>query len=268
MAFTRRLLVGPLVAVTVALTASSSSGAGSPSPELDGLSHWQLVFADDFSGDILDGAKWSTSYPWGSTADWTPSLDYRAYNVIVRTGSVKLRALHDSLDGRPYSSGMLCSAGKFAFRYGYVEARAKIPAGRGLWPAFWLLPASGDWPPEIDVMENIGSSPNIQHMHYHYVDRLGATRDSGGSWVGPDLSTDFHTYAVEWSPAAIRWYVDGTERRSSYAEPSTIASEPMYLIANMQIGGTWPGDPDASTPFPSEFKIDYVRVWQPTGAAP
>jgi beta-glucanase (GH16 family) len=159
-------------------------------------------------------------------------------------------------------SGMVSSAGHFDFRDGYVEMRAKLPAGHGLWPAFWLLPSAGTWPPEIDIMENLGSEPSIQQMHYYYDNRSGNHRDDGTAWTGPDFSADFHTFSVEWSPSVIRWYVDGVERRPAYSDASTIASQPMYLLATLQIGGSWPGDPDGSTSFPADYRIDYIRVWQ------
>jgi beta-glucanase (GH16 family) len=244
-------------------TATTPSALGQPSlaPDVeDGT--WTLAFNDDFSGDTIDLSKWTRAFPWGSTTRTTPNLTYRPGNVIVSDGSLALRALDVPYENRPFTSGIVSSAGNFDFTYGYVEMRAKLPAGQGLWPAFWLLPASGAWPPEIDVMENLGSSPNIQRMHYHYVDGARRHRDDGDTWTGPDFSADFHTFSVDWSPSAIRWYVDGVERRAAYRDASTIANEPMYLVANLQIGGSWPGDPDRSTPFPADYQIDYVRVYQ------
>jgi beta-glucanase (GH16 family) len=145
-----------------------------------------------------------------------------------------------------------------------MEMRAKVPKGKGLWPAFWALPPEGKWPPEIDVMEVLGHQTNTVHLHYHYNDSTGTHRNSGGAYTGPDLAADWHTYAVSWEPGAIRWYVDGVERRAAFTDARYIAAEPMYLLLNLQVGGSWPGSPDVTTPFPSDFEIDYVRIYQRT----
>jgi hypothetical protein len=94
-------------------------------------------------------------------------------------------------------------------------------------------------------------------MHYHY----GNNGDSGGEWTGPDFSGDWHTYAVDWEPDAIVWYVDGIERRR-YTDAANITNKPMYLIANLAVGGDWPGSPDSTTPLPASYQIDHIRVWQ------
>ena len=144
--------------------------------------------------------------------------------------------------------------------YGYMEMRAKLPQGQGLWPAFWTLPAAGKWPPEIDAMEYLGNDPTSVHLHYHYATISGATTDFGTSFSGPDYSADFHTFAVNWQPNVIIWYVDGIERNRFVG--NYVTSNPLYLIANFQIGGAWPGNPNSTTVFPATYEIDYIRYWQ------
>jgi beta-glucanase (GH16 family) len=121
-----------------------------------------------------------------------------------------------------------------------------------------MLPASyRDDAGEIDVMEVLGRAPAVQEMHYH-----AQHRHFGESWTSPqDLSKDFHTYAVDWEPRSITWYVDGVER-FHFSNASRVVKEAMYLILNLAVGGTWAGDPDASTPFPAAMQVDWIRVWQ------
>jgi beta-glucanase (GH16 family) len=98
-------------------------------------------------------------------------------------------------------------------------------------------------------------------MHYHYPNGTDNGGDNGKEWTGPDFSAGWHTFGVDWEPNAITWYVDGVERRT-YTDTSNITSKPMFLLANLAVGGSWPGSPDASTQFPALYQIDYIRVWQ------
>jgi beta-glucanase (GH16 family) len=149
----------------------------------------------------------------------------------------------------------------FTFTYGYAEARVRVPNGKGLWPAFWLLPATYESRPEIDAMEILGDSPTVQRMAFHYVAPDGTKADAAATWSGPDFSAGWHTFGVDWEPDAIVWYVDGVER-FRYANSSTVTSSPMYVLLDLAVGGDWPGAPDATTVFPAYFDVDYVRIWQ------
>jgi beta-glucanase (GH16 family) len=113
-------------------------------------------------------------------------------------------------------------------------------------------------------MEILGESTNVNRMHFHYAGPGGTEEDSGFDWWGPDFPARWHTFAVDWKPDAIVWYVDGVERRR-FTDASVIPNEPMYLLLSLAVGGDWPGPPDSTTPFPSSMKIDYVRVWQQRG---
>ena len=111
------------------------------------------------------------------------------------------------------------------------------------------------------MLEVIGSAPNTAEFHFHWTNADGTDANAGHAWVGPDFSAGWHTFALDWQPGALVWYVDGVERWR-YADASTIPDEPMYLLLDLAVGGDWPGAPDASTVLPSYFDVDYVRVWE------
>jgi beta-glucanase (GH16 family) len=96
-------------------------------------------------------------------------------------------------------------------------------------------------------------------MHYHYPDGSDEGADVGSEWTGPNFSAGWHTFAVDWEPGSLTWYVDGVAR---FHTSNNVTSTPQYLVANLAVGGGWPGNPDATTPFPSSLQIDYIRVWQ------
>ncbi|MDH3658925.1 MAG: glycoside hydrolase family 16 protein [Alphaproteobacteria bacterium] len=239
---------------------------------------WIEVFVDDFDGESLDRDRWTTCYWWdkeGCTNGTTGELNwYQDDNVSIADGTLRLEARRREIlasDGRryDYTSGIVTTGRnswrierplRFSFRYGYVEVRAKVPAGQGLWPAIWLLPTDHDIRPEIDVMEILGHRPDRIEMNYHYTS--GSAQNEGLNWDGPDFSADWHRFAVEWRPDAIIWYVDDKERWR-FTKRALIADEPMYLLLNLAVGGDWPGPPDNETVFPALFEIDYVRILQP-----
>jgi beta-glucanase (GH16 family) len=157
------------------------------------------------------------------------------------------------LSGRPYESGVVTTQPSFSQRYGYFEARAKLPEGKGLWPALWMLPSDMSWPPEIDVMESIGD-PLTAYMSVH------SKTDGNFTQTVKLADRGFHTFAVSWDPKTLVWYVDGVEvsRRPTPAD----MHKPMYFIANLAVGGNWPGAPDASTRFPADFVIQFIRAYR------
>lgn len=161
--------------------------------------------------------------------------------------------LADRLGGFRYTSGLISSQPSFTQTYGYFEMRAKLPRGKGVWPAFWLLPADLEWPPEIDVMESIGDPSKV------YVTAHSKTVKAEGTAVDvtPD---DFHTYAVSWDRDQLIWFVDGREVKRQPTPPDM--HKPMYLLANLALGGDWAGQPDATTPFPARLSIDYIRAYR------
>ena len=187
---------------------------------------------------------------------------YQPDEVFVENGLLRMRAQERSVkEGFPYTSGMVTTHKKFSFQYGYVEARLKVPAGQGLWPALWLLPEDEHWPPEIDIHEVLGHQISTIYTTLHYTTDGKNHFSSGSSWKGPDFSADFHTIGLLWEPHLIAWTIDGIER---FAVTDNIPQEPFYLLANLAVGGDWPGSPNASTVFPSYYDIDYIRIYENT----
>ena len=156
------------------------------------------------------------------------------------------------LRGYRFISGVISSQPSFSQRYGYFEMRARTPTGKGLWPAFWMLPADMSWPPEIDVMENIGNPTKVYQTTHSKV------RKKQGKEVR--VLPGWHTYAVAWDAKNVVFYIDGREVQRQ-TTPGDM-HKPMFMVANMAMGGSWAGVPDASTRFPATYEIDYIRAYQ------
>lgn len=165
-----------------------------------------------------------------------------------------------ALSGYRYLSGLITSEPSFTQTYGLFEMRAKLPKGKGLWPAFWLLPADKSWPPEIDVMEMLGHEPTKFYTTLHSKASGVKTKSAIPAHHVTDLSAAFHTYAVEWGPKEIIFYFD--DREIAREPTPDDMHKPFYLLANLAIGGSWPGSPDATTRFPAVMEIDWIRVWK------
>jgi beta-glucanase (GH16 family) len=244
---------------------------------------WSLEWSDEFnrpSGSSVDSSKWSFDIGgngWGNNE--LETYTNRTANADLEGGLLVIKALKETFTGpdnitRNYTSARLLTKNKFAQAFGRFEARIKIPYGQGIWPAFWML---GDnintagWPTcgEIDIMENIGREPAIVHGTFH---GPGYSRGSGisAAYALPNdqkFSDNFHTFAVEWEPSVMRFYVDGLlyKTRTSADLPagtSWVFDHPFFIILNVAVGGGWPGNPDATTVFPQQMLVDYVRVYQ------
>lgn len=227
-----------------------------PLPEKSG---WTLTFHDEFDGTKLDAKKWSDCYPGEQRTHSNNEQQYYATDGYeLKDGILRFKAEKRKMGGMPYTSGMISSYGKFKQKYGWFEIRARFPQGKGMWPAFWLLPATKAWPPEIDILEILGHDPSKVYFSTHYKTAKSRHEYKTGFWVGPDFSKEFHTIALEWSPGLCIWYVDGVER---HRHADGVPDESMYIIANLAVGGDWPGMPDAKTPFPGFMDIDYIRVY-------
>ena len=216
---------------------------------------WYLIWHDEFNGDSIDPVKWRVE---NAALIKNNELQYYSPDeVSIQDGILTLKSRKRYMGGRNYTSGLVETKGKFWQTFGRFEVRAKLPKGKGIWPAHWLLPINGSWPPEIDIMELLGHDPYTVYMSNHwgiYPNNSYTT----GHYTGPDFSQDFHTFTVEWDPNQIRWYVDGTQRFSSN---TSIPRLPMHIILNTAVGGDWPGNPDSTTVFPQYHQIDYVRVY-------
>jgi len=185
----------------------------------------------------------------------------------LRDGVLSIRADRASpqhaswLWGQRYTSGAITTEYTHWQQYGWFEIRARLPAGRGFWPAFWLLPKRGEWPPEIDVFEASGSRPGQAIFTVH---EPGPGRDAASSgWMKlpPPAADGFRTFACEWTERRITFIVEG---RRMFEHVGHRIHEPMYLLANLAVGSRdpyWIPDPDESTPFPSAFEIDHVHAY-------
>jgi beta-glucanase (GH16 family) len=244
-----------------------------------------LVWQDEFDGPAgtsFDRTKWAADVggdgfgnqerEFYTTRPENVALDGDGHLVITARAEPASSTDQCWYGKCQYTSARLKTVGLFSRTYGRFEARIRIPRGQGIWPAFWML---GDdigtvgWPTsgEIDIMENIGREPAVVHGTLHGPGYSGA----GGIGRADTLSSgayadDFHIYAVEWQPNEIRWYVDG--RQYHRMTPSNIPSgtrwvfeHPFFLLLNLAVGGGWPGDPDASSTFPQQMIVDYVRVY-------
>lgn len=226
------------------------------------------VFSDQFNAGSLDTQKWATCYPWardtGCTNLGNQELEwYTPGQVSVDAGELRLTEQRSAVTGAdahgkarlfPYRSGMVTTAGRFEFTYGYVEFRASAPVGRGLWPSLWLLPANQTWPPEVDVMEALGNDPTQIVATYHRT-----PSDAPGASVKVSNISGWHTYAVDWQPDSLTWYVD---HREVFSVRGGVPSQPMYLLANLAVDGRPEQGPDSTTPAAASLIIDHVFVWQ------
>ena len=261
---------------------------------------WELVWEDDFSQDSIDAANWDYDLGDGSIhgiPGWgNNELQYYTdseENAFIRDGKLVIRAIKesrsDNLGSGTYTSARMVTRGNQSWTFGRFEARISLPVGKGLWPAFWMLPepkgrhgggAYGTWAAsgEIDVMEAGGSRPAETTGAVHF----------GGEWPHnvyrsdknelPEGSTidEFHTYAVEWEPHEMRWYVNGEhfftvaaeewysmrDMETDYASPAPF-DQPFHILLNLAVGGHYDGEPlEDADYFPAEMEVDYVRVYQ------
>ncbi len=251
---------------------------------------WELVWADDFDGSTLNQRNWNIQIGDG-TAEGIPGWgnnelqSYQAANVSVADGHLVISARHEAAGNRAYTSGRINTAGNLVVRYGRIEASIRVPAGQGLWSAFWMLPQNspyGSWASsgEIDIMEVYTRSPSPFTqgvVHHGMAWPLNVYAD--GRYSGIDPADGFHTYAVEWDAEQIRWFVDGTHFHtvgrnaywSYYKNPATNAhvagsdsapfDQPFHILLNLAVGGNLPGDPTPGA-LPGEMRVDYVRVYQ------
>lgn len=254
-------------------SSASQSPAPTPSPTPIPSGPWQLSWSDDFNG--ADGSRpdeslWTYDLGgngWGNQEleTYTSSTD----NVqLDGQGHLVIRVL--SAAGA-YSSARLKTQGRFTAQYGHLEARIKLPAGRGIWPAFWMLGANiptAGWPAcgEVDIMEHIGSQPSVNHGAAHGPGYSGGSAKNA-TYVLPAnarFADAFHTFAIDWAPGTIAFLVDGAvyhtvTRATIPAGTAWVFDAPFFLLLNVAVGGTFPGPPDATTTFPQEMVVDYVR---------
>ena len=248
---------------------------------------YKLVWADEFEGNTLNRENWNVELhePGWVNAELQEYVDSDE-NISVRDGKLVLRPVKTvKEDGSVYyPSGRVSTEKKQEFTYGYFEAKAKVPTGKGYLPAFWLMTGDeekyGQWPRcgEIDIMEVLGDATDALHGTIHYGHNMtdGHHQSQGDYKLEKgSFADEFHVFACEWEPGRIAWYVDGIqyfeETQWYTALPDGSGKEeypapfnhPFYIILNLAVGGSWVGYPDENTDFENQtFEIEYVRVYQ------
>lgn len=251
--------------------------------------------------DLGNGFKIESTGAWipGWGNDELQYYTDQPSNVFVKDGMLHIRVVKESAEGFDYTSARLKTRQAdgeplFNQKFGRFEFKAKLPTGQGIWPALWLLPQDethGPWAAsgEIDVLEARGQNPHEILGTLHYGSQWPANKHSGETFQLPDGGSiaDFHVYAVEWEPGEIRWYFDGKQfasQSSWYSSKKTDAGggvaprdasevepwpapfdHPFYIVMNVAVGGKFLGNPDATTQFPVEMVVDYVRVFEKAG---
>jgi beta-glucanase (GH16 family) len=217
-----------------------------------GAQTWAPVFSDEFDGSELDFAKWSPHDPAGDKA-------YEPQAIEVHDGFAHITARRArGLTSGGFTSGTMTSYGSFAQMYGRFEIRCRIPAGRGLEPKFRLLPVPKGEIPAIDILDAVGGEPSKALFGNQWGDEK-TERSFTGSYDVGDLSSGFHTVAIEWDKDKIVWFVDGKER---FRSVDGVPHQPMYLAVGLAVGSRQAKYPDETTKFPAVFTIDYIRVFQ------
>lgn len=240
---------------------------------------WTLVFHDEFDGPELDSTLWMTGFPWGRCGDIAYNTEQG--NISISEGAVHLTARHETVTGFcfawdeegtftpyykdfDYSTGMLYSVQ--SFKYGYFECRFRVPPGKGFNSAFWLY---GPEASEVDVFEVVSSDQGAAQMTLHWKDNDVLVNSSQSIThvqpAGPAFDAGYHTLAFQWAPDEITWYLDNWEVPESlwtqFIRGRHIPNVEMNVILTLGVGGM-DGDPDSTTPFPADFVVDYVRVYQ------
>ena len=239
---------------------------------------WRLVWSDEFDGSGWPNAqKWSYDvggHGWGNN-ELQYYTERRLENCHLDRGVLNIVAWQEQFEGSSYTSARLVSRGKGDWTYGRFEIRARLPRGRGTWPAIWMLPTewtygNGGWPDngEIDIMEHVGYNPGVVHASTHtnaYNHTIGTQKTA--TINVSDAQTDFHVYSLEWSADTIQVFIDSTKYFAHVNDSSGWQAWPFdkdfHLILNVAIGGNWGGlhGVDNSV-FPQRLEVDYVRVYE------
>ena len=242
-----------------------------------------LVWSDEFDGTTLDPSKWGYDTSRNKEGWYNGELQYygaRPENVRVGNGQLIIEARRETLNarqypdygGQSYTSGKILTKGKAAWTYGYYVVRAKLPCARGTWPAIWLMPEGNyTWPDggEIDLMEHVGSQPEVVHGTVHsalFVHSKGTQR--GAELKVPGNCDAFHNYELEWTPGSIRIGVDGRAymkvlNNQPGGQGAWPFDHPFHLILNLAIGGNWAAAKGMdNAALPQQMLVDYVRVYQ------
>lgn len=242
-------------------------------PQYDGFS---LIWQEEFNAASINTSIWNFETGGGGWGN-NELQYYRSENTEVTGGNLVITAREENFGGRSYTSSRLTTENKFDFQYGRVDVRAKLPEGQGLWPALWMLGSnfrSAGWPAcgEIDIMEMIGGNgrENTVHGTLHWQDPNGDPNNNNRATFGESytqsssFSDDFHVFSIVWKESTIEWLVDNNSFHvQSISDPNKSEFQnSFFFIVNVAVGGNWPGSPNASTEFPQQMMVDYIRVYQ------
>lgn len=238
-----------------------------------GIEEWSLVWSDEFdTNGSPNNLKWD--FAGTGTPDWKCYCTDSEETSSVIDGNLALKGiLHVKTDGsKEYQTGCINTKGKFSFKYGKIEVRAKLSEGQGSWPAIWLMPTKsvyGGWPKsgEIDIMEHLNfDNFAYQTVHNEYLNNQGGKSNTLYYAKSPIKTNDYNVYGLEWYPDRLEFFVNGT-KNLTFNKPENATPEKwpydqeFYIILNQALGGDWPGDIN-DTDLPQEFRIDWVRVYQ------
>lgn len=258
------------------LSVQTICGQGTASTPDKGM---KLIWSDEFNiNGLPDSTKWSYDvggHGWGN-AEKQFYLAKSLENSFVKDGKLHIVALKKDYENLHYTSAKLTTYKKIVLQYGRIEVMAKLPAGKGTWPAIWMLPAtlidkSENWPlcGEIDIMEHVGKNPNSVHvsLHSQLYNHIKGTQVTHFEKLD-DVFNTFHKYAIDWTKQYIKFYIDDKLFYESYkGEDGRVATnegwpfdKPYFLILNLAIGGGWGGEIDDAI-FPCEMQVDYVRIY-------
>ena len=238
---------------------------------------YEMVWNDEFDGDTLDLSKWV--YEVDGNGGGNNELQYYTRdNTIVSDGTLKIIAKYEEYEGKEYTSSRIKTSNSAYYKYGIFEVRAKLPSGRGTWPAIWMMPKYsryGGWPSsgEIDIMEHVGYDENIIHstIHTNIYNHISSKGKGSSTSEFTNVTEEFHTYKLIWLPDKIEFFVDD-EITYTY-EPNRFSGCPtykvwpfnasFYMILNVAVGGDWGGVQGVDeTAFPTQLEVDYVRIYQ------
>lgn len=240
---------------------------GATAPSAPNPQNWTY----DTGGNGWGNAELETYCAYGSS---TPPCDPKNPNAYVGADGYLHIVARNSASG-VYTSARLKSEGLQSFQYGRIEARIRMPEGQGMWPAFWMLGSDVNtqpWPAcgEIDIMESIGRTPSTNYGSIHGTGFTGSTITTAYNLpAGEKFGDSFHTFGILWSPKLMKFYVDDPSNVYATYTPSSLPkgavwpfdSGKFFFILNVAVGGAWPGSPDATTQFPQQMLVDYVRVY-------
>jgi uncharacterized protein (TIGR03437 family) len=262
------------------ISAALFAAASTPAQTAPASTSWQLVWSDEFNG-VAGSLPNPTYWTYDLGTDCCGNDELETYTNAPENahmdGLGHLDIHVENPSAGVYTSARIKTEGLYGVEYGRIEARIKIPFGQGMWPAFWMLGnniTSVGWPTcgEIDIMENVGFTPSIAYGSLHGPNNYNATAQYQLP-NGQQLSNDFHTFAVEWSPLQIAFYVDGSLYETDLGSGAgsgwvfNVANNPFFIVLNVAVGGDWPGSPNSTTQFPQDMLVDYVRVYQAANVA-